>query len=185
MFICRACARRATSNILGRAVFPDSQRVIPAPSRAFATTSYIKQRIEYDRRGPEGNAQDEPEYEPEGEQERQGSAQSERVGFLKQVDKEKEAKKLKWMAKKHLQTLDDPYHIAEDVKRTLQKGQYDKALAITREASKDRQVVVSWNYLIGHLFEKQKMAAALKVFNEVRLIASNVCHCSVSNIIDR
>lgn len=61
----------------------------------------------------------------------------------------------------------DPFHIADNVRRKLEDNEFDKALMMTREASKDKQVVVCWNYLIAHEFTRQRLHAALKLYNEV------------------
>ncbi|KAI0010277.1 hypothetical protein F4779DRAFT_578230 [Xylariaceae sp. FL0662B] len=74
----------------------------------------------------------------------------------------------KWAATKQLQYLKDPLHIAEYVKKTLDKDNYDEAALIVRKASKDTKVSVSWNHLIDYLLKKGRLHAALKLFNEMK-----------------
>ncbi|KAI1467091.1 uncharacterized protein F4812DRAFT_431159 [Daldinia caldariorum] len=73
-----------------------------------------------------------------------------------------------WAANKQLQYLKDPLHIADHVKKTLEKDQFEDALLITRKASKDTKVTVSWNYLIDHLMRQGRLHAGIKLFNEMK-----------------
>ncbi|EFX03203.1 pentatricopeptide repeat protein [Grosmannia clavigera kw1407] len=75
------------------------------------------------------------------------------------------------ISKRRLQFLRDPYTIGKHVEGILQKDArdgFEKALSITRLASKDKQVTVSWNHLIGYLMRKGKLVAAVKLFNEMK-----------------
>lgn len=63
--------------------------------------------------------------------------------------------------------LQNPYKLANAVKNRLEKNRYEEALVLARRASKDGQVVVSWNLLIDYTFGKQRLHAAIKLFNEV------------------
>lgn len=76
-------------------------------------------------------------------------------------------KAIRWKVKKHLEYLDNNYKIAEHVERTLERGDYDEALLLVREASRKGDVVVSWNHLIGYLMRNQRLHAAVKLYNEV------------------
>ncbi len=73
--------------------------------------------------------------------------------------------------RRRLKFLKDPYSIGQAVEETLNKNNYEEALSLTRLASKDHQVVVSWNHLIGHLMRNDKLSAAVKLYNEVRIVA--------------
>ncbi|KAI1450677.1 hypothetical protein F5Y02DRAFT_690 [Annulohypoxylon stygium] len=73
-----------------------------------------------------------------------------------------------WAARKHLQYLKDPLDIANQVSRSLASGKFEEALLMTRKASKDTKVVVSWNYLIDWQLRNDKIHAALKLFNEMK-----------------
>lgn len=84
-----------------------------------------------------------------------------------QADKKKALDKAKRAMKKELQYATDPYHIADNVLRKLEGNDFDKALLLTREASKDKQCVVSWNHCIEYQFKNNKLHAAIKLFNEV------------------
>lgn len=76
-------------------------------------------------------------------------------------------KAIRWKVKKHLEYLDNNFKIAEHVERTLERGDYDEALLLVREASRKGDVVVSWNHLIGYLMRNQRLHAAVKIYNEV------------------
>jgi pentatricopeptide repeat protein len=76
-------------------------------------------------------------------------------------------KAIKWKVKKHLQYLESNYKITEHVERTLQRGDFDEAVMLVREASRKLDLTVSWNHLIGYLMQEQKLHAAVKLYNEV------------------
>ncbi|KAI1143974.1 hypothetical protein F5Y05DRAFT_12912 [Hypoxylon sp. FL0543] len=73
-----------------------------------------------------------------------------------------------WAARKQLQYLKDPLHIANQVKKTLAKGNFEEAALITRKASKDTKVTVSWNYLIDYQLQHDRLHAAVKLYNEMK-----------------
>ncbi|KAI1096574.1 hypothetical protein F5B19DRAFT_151886 [Rostrohypoxylon terebratum] len=73
-----------------------------------------------------------------------------------------------WAARKHLQYLKDPLDIANQVKRSLASGKFEEAAIMTRRASRDTKVVVSWNYLIDYQLKNDRIHAALKLFNEMK-----------------
>ncbi|PSS03786.1 hypothetical protein BD289DRAFT_478275 [Coniella lustricola] len=80
----------------------------------------------------------------------------------------KSNEKLQWATKKELHWTKDPYHIAQNVAKKLQENDFDKALLLTQQASKDKQVVVSWNHLIEYQFKNQKLHAAIKLYNDMK-----------------
>ncbi|KAI0841648.1 hypothetical protein F5Y06DRAFT_259999 [Hypoxylon sp. FL0890] len=73
-----------------------------------------------------------------------------------------------WAAEKQLQYLTDPLHIADYVKKTLAKGKFEEAALITRKASKDKKVAVSWNHLIDYLLQHNRLHAGIKLYNEMK-----------------
>ncbi|KAK3944236.1 hypothetical protein QBC46DRAFT_305368 [Diplogelasinospora grovesii] len=77
-------------------------------------------------------------------------------------------RRLEWVVKKHLEYLKDPYKIQEHVKRTLDKGAFDEAALLTRKASRDAKVTVSWNHLIDYQMRNQRLHAAMKLYNEMK-----------------
>ncbi|KAG5963849.1 hypothetical protein E4U58_003417 [Claviceps cyperi] len=76
--------------------------------------------------------------------------------------------KLRQAVKKQLGHLNGSWAVAQRVEETLLKDRFDEALLLTQEASRDGQMVVSWNRLIEYLFEKQQLSQAIKVFNEMK-----------------
>ncbi|KAM7223617.1 hypothetical protein V8F06_001091 [Rhypophila decipiens] len=77
-------------------------------------------------------------------------------------------KRLEWVVNKHLQYLKDPKLIADHVKATLQKDKFLEALLLTRKASRNTKVTVSWNHLIDYQMKQQRLHAAIKLYNEMK-----------------
>ncbi|KAH0262569.1 IMP-specific 5'-nucleotidase-like protein 1, partial [Aureobasidium melanogenum] len=70
--------------------------------------------------------------------------------------------------RRELQYLPDPLKLADHVRGVLKKGDVEKALGLTRIASKDMECIVSWNHIIGHLLSEKQATAALKIYNEMK-----------------
>lgn len=149
MFICRACARRATTGLLRPGVAADlSLRRSPRP---LSTASNVRQQATAFADLEEALDDTVPQ-----------------IPRTEQAEKKlKPSQNLDWIVRKHLETLKNPFKIAAHVKQTLAKNKYDEALALTREASKKAQCTVSWNHLIDYQMQQQRLHAAIKVFNEV------------------
>ncbi|TPX08983.1 uncharacterized protein E0L32_009562 [Thyridium curvatum] len=77
------------------------------------------------------------------------------------------ASSLNYATRKQLEFMSDPFKIAEHVHATLSKGRFEEALLLTRKASKDAKVTVSWNHLIEYQMKCLRLNAAIKLFNEV------------------
>ncbi|KAF5632962.1 Pentatricopeptide repeat-containing protein [Fusarium sp. NRRL 52700] len=70
---------------------------------------------------------------------------------------------------KELQYLNnDPWKVAEYVKRALEAKKFDQAHLLVQKGSKDMQLVVSWNLLLDYLLGQQQVKAAIKLFNEMK-----------------
>lgn len=157
MFVCRACARRASTSVIRQ--IPNADGRLAALPRQFVTNSFLRQ----------GQVQEDAFAEFEASVERQKTPEE------RQADKKKVLDKAKRAMKKELQYTTDPYHIAENVVKKLKEKDFEKALLLTREASKDKQCVVSWNHCIEYQFKNNKLHAAIKLFNEVGGLQSNAC----------
>lgn len=154
MLVCRACAKRTAANLLRR--LPATENVLVRPPRTFATSStrqFEWDDVQSEHVGAGGSSRD---AVPQGR---------------KDVSKEKNDQKLKWAVKKELQRTTDPFHIADRVSQMLKSQEFDKALMVTREASKDKQVVVSWNHLIEYQFNARSLHAGIKLYNEVSFLS--------------
>lgn len=81
---------------------------------------------------------------------------------------EEQRKKLERNAALQLKHFKDPFHIEKQVKLALDKGKYDEALVLTRKASKDAKVQVSWNHLIDYHMKNKRLSAAIKIYNEMK-----------------
>ncbi|KAI1358600.1 hypothetical protein F5Y08DRAFT_111125 [Xylaria arbuscula] len=73
-----------------------------------------------------------------------------------------------WAARKELEYLRDPLHIANRVAAALKKDNFELASLITRQASKSTSVTVSWNHLIDFQLRNGRIRAALKLYNEMK-----------------
>lgn len=159
MFICRACAARTTTNnILRRtpATHPSKIRT-PTASPALARRAFA---LSPSPTRPPAEQDDWGELEA-------AAAKTHEPHQDRQATRKKSVDKLRWATKKELSLTTDPYHIAERVTKMLKDGDFEKALMFTREASRNRQVVVAWNHLIESEFSQDKLHAAIKLFNEV------------------
>ena len=78
--------------------------------------------------------------------------------IYKRADLEKE---LKW--------IQDPLQLADNTVKLLKKGQYNKAYALARLASKDMRCVVTWNHLVDFDMARGHTTAAIRTYNEVRM----------------
>lgn len=165
MFVCRACARRASTYPLRRLPIAPSRTV--APVKTFATTPI--------RRYSPASAPEHPSSDW-GYLEAVADKEEKEVDHeAKELDdpegkvaaREKALEKLKRAVKIELKLTTDPYHIAESISRKLAQHEYEKALLMTREASRDKQVVVCWNHLIAYEFTNQRLHSAFKLYNEV------------------
>lgn len=164
MFVCRSCARRA-STALSRRV--PSTCEVPSPAAALGalrppTASSFSMPV----RRSHAPAVDTLEEDPDFEESFRDGGRTKAPGSAK--ESAKADKKLAWVVRKHLEHMEDPFKIAEHVKRTLEKDRFEEALELTRTASKDAQCQVSWSYLIDYQLNNQRLHAAIKLFNEVR-----------------
>ncbi|KAI1500472.1 hypothetical protein F5X99DRAFT_236176 [Biscogniauxia marginata] len=75
---------------------------------------------------------------------------------------------VEWAAQKHLQYLKDPLHIAEYVKRAISNGQFEEALLVTKKASRNTKVTVSWNHLIDYQLRHDRIHAAFRLYNDMK-----------------
>lgn len=84
--------------------------------------------------------------------------------------KKKETLKMERAVNKELQYLNnDPWKVAEYVRRALEAKKFDEAHLLVQKGSKDMQLVVPWNLLLEYLLDQQQVKAAIKLFNEVGL----------------
>ncbi|KAJ4391415.1 hypothetical protein N0V93_005032 [Gnomoniopsis smithogilvyi] len=161
MFVCRACTKRASINLLRRLPADGRQAVA---SRTFATSPISRQIPSSDLQNLSSDWGELDAVAEKEEPKRKESANHQD----RAAERQKALEKLKRATKKELQYTTDPYHIAENVAKKLEEKDFEKALILTREASKDKQVVVSWNHLIAHELKNQKLHAAIKLYNEMK-----------------
>lgn len=131
---------------------PTTKHSLAIPSRAITTSSI--------RRNDQETAFS--ELESVAKKEYQNLSHKE-----KEDKKQKSFEKLKRATRKELQYTKDPYHIAENVSKKLKEGDFEKALLLTQQASVEKQVIVSWNYLIEYQLKNQRLHSAIKIYNEV------------------
>ncbi|OTB06808.1 hypothetical protein M426DRAFT_20560 [Hypoxylon sp. CI-4A] len=146
MYTCRACMRRASSTLVDHTLRFETTLATARPSYAS-----IQPR----------------------QQKRYATATA-TVRATKQDDADEDERTSRrvspreWAANKQLQYLTDPLHIADYVRKTLARGNFEEAALITRKASKDTKVVVSWNHLIDHELQHDKLHAGIKLYNEMK-----------------
>ncbi|KAI0426410.1 hypothetical protein F5Y09DRAFT_65479 [Xylaria sp. FL1042] len=158
MFTCRACQRRAfdalyrhgqsrNSNTSQYGLLPFRVPVKPSrPSRRYATVAIHARSAT----AADSTITSSPVNEYRG-----GKAPA--VG-----------RSAEWAARKELEYLGDPLHIANRVKLALDKDNFELAALITRQASKSHNVTVSWNYLIDYQLQKGRLHGAMKLYNEMK-----------------
>ncbi|KAJ9151741.1 Pentatricopeptide repeat protein [Pleurostoma richardsiae] len=151
MFLCRSCARRASAAL--------SHKVSAAEVRALGISSTTVRR---NHAAPAFTKLEEA-----------AAAAGEDAGQTDQSlavtkDSKRGEKQLAWVVRKHLEHMKDPYKIAQHVENTLRKDRFEEALAVTREASKGAQCVVSWNHLIEYHLQHQRLHAGIKLYNEMK-----------------
>ena len=69
---------------------------------------------------------------------------------------------------KEMPFLKDPLKLANYILGLLNKDEPKKALEVIRLASKKTACTVSWNHLVDYELSKDRVTAALKLYNEVR-----------------
>ncbi|ROW12230.1 hypothetical protein VMCG_00368 [Cytospora schulzeri] len=150
MYVCRSCLRKASTSL------PRQPLVAPnttAPWRTFATTSFLLQDKDHDW----------AKFKTAAKRQVKDMPADDRKDFKRKVQE-----RMKRATKIELQYANDPYHIAENVVTKLKRGEFEKALVLTREASRDKQCVVSWNHLIEYEFKKFRLHSAMKLYNEMK-----------------
>ncbi|ROV98182.1 hypothetical protein VSDG_04382 [Cytospora chrysosperma] len=150
MYVCRSCLKKASTNL------PRQLPVAPnvtAHWRTFATTSFLRQDKDHDW----------SKFKTEAKRQVRDMPADDRRDF-----KRKSMERMRRATKIELQWAKDPYHIAENVVTKLKDAEFEKALLLTREASRDKQCVVSWNHLIEHEFKNYKLHSAMKLYHEMK-----------------
>lgn len=153
MFVCRECWRRAfpaVSRPIRQLNATHWQQAPISSQRSFATAALVDRR--------EDGSQSETGTTTDASQESSVEIRP--------------PSRLTWVVKKHLEHLKDPFAIAERVRETLAKDRFEEAALLTRTASRDAQCTVSWNHLIEYQMKNQKLRAAIKLYNEVRIPTS-------------
>ncbi|KAJ4292143.1 hypothetical protein N0V88_005771 [Collariella sp. IMI 366227] len=100
--------------------------------------------------------------ETKGDMEYEGVKKGDELG------KQKYQKRLETIVRKQLELAHDPYHIAQHVRKALDRGSFDEALLLTRTASRKGKVEVSWNHLIDYQMKNARLNGAVKLFNEMK-----------------
>ncbi|KAK5629589.1 hypothetical protein RRF57_005304 [Xylaria bambusicola] len=163
MFTCRECLRRAL-NSSSRAGIPKNLRAshssLPPlgatakasrPNRKYSTVAATQPRTADDTRSDVA-------HDPSGKG--HGDNKAPVLG-----------RSTAWAARKELRYLSDALHIANRVAAALTKDNFEVAAQITRQASKNKNVVVSWNHLIDYQLRNGRIHAAMKLYTEVSLFA--------------
>ncbi|KAH3917932.1 hypothetical protein HBH56_046770 [Parastagonospora nodorum] len=70
--------------------------------------------------------------------------------------------------KRELRHLQDPLELAVFVKSELRKGKAAEMLQLVRMASHSMACIVSWNHIIDHYLANERIADAMKVYNDMK-----------------
>ncbi|KAG7290234.1 hypothetical protein NEMBOFW57_000232 [Staphylotrichum longicolle] len=180
MFVCRGCLRSLTGtgpSVLGPRLLT-SWRTTTAPVSSRRTV-YVGKGIKVDLRSTLADRVEhgDPRY---ASKTRKSVTEELRVDDGEdlayegvspkggELGKERYEKKLQAAVKKRLELYPDPYHIAQQVSRALEKGSFDEALLMARMASRNAKVEVSWNHLIDYQLKNKRLHAAIKLYNEMK-----------------
>ncbi|EAA33896.1 hypothetical protein NCU07871 [Neurospora crassa OR74A] len=171
MFVCRACLRKGLApGALARINAPAVGSRLALPRLGALTPSQSTTTIRsYHLPALKPKTAADPSVTldleaPEGEEDGDGSE-----GKRKKRDlSDEQRKKLERSAALQLKHFKDPFHIEKQVKLTLDKGKYEEALVLTRKASKNAKVQVSWNHLIDYHMKNKRLSAAIKIYNEMK-----------------
>ncbi|KAK5169577.1 uncharacterized protein LTR77_005554 [Saxophila tyrrhenica] len=89
-----------------------------------------------------------------------------------QTDGDKQQKTVPVANERHLKTelryLQDKVKLAEHVHYTLRCDKPEKALDLCRLASKQQEVIVSWNHCVDWYIQRGKVDEAIKIYNEMK-----------------
>ncbi|KAK7751494.1 hypothetical protein SLS62_006579 [Diatrype stigma] len=149
MFQCRACFKRALGTLFDHAF----------PSKGYRPLWHPRVAIVEPRQARRKYATT--------------SATGPRIRKLEASDEDKRPRKTDYTpveraAYRQLQNMEDPFHIAKYVNNILEKDRFDEAAEITRKASKDKSVTVSWNALIDYQLRQGSIHAGIKLYNEMK-----------------
>ncbi|KAI1425969.1 hypothetical protein F5Y12DRAFT_315094 [Xylaria sp. FL1777] len=158
MFTCRACLRRAyeTSSRHGLPSNPNTSRYNISPFRAIA-------------KPPRSNSRYATVAIHEPSADTANPIVATRPTDESRVQKVPPASRsIAWAARKELEYLADPLHIANRVRLALDKDNFGLAVVITRQASSTSSVTVSWNHLIDYELRNGRIRGALRFYNEMK-----------------
>jgi len=161
MLECRACVRRCI-----RAIAGDSQQGQLLSRRPLLLTPRIGQNT-FRRHASIATSPPEEDYLVPGRQPvDEGVAEAQEEGDKKQTRPPTVA------AEKHLKVelryLGDQVKLAEHVHYTLRCEKPEKALELCRLASKQGEVIVSWNHCVDWYIQRGKVDEAIKIYNEMK-----------------
>ncbi|KAI3337135.1 hypothetical protein HD806DRAFT_475791 [Xylariaceae sp. AK1471] len=161
MFTCKECLKRAFSTLHGQALpkNPNTSRYIFQPLQTTAKPSRPSRRYATvaTRTSSSADATDSAIAIEPPKHHRHHDHTAPVVG-----------RSAEWAARKELDYLKDPLHIANRVRKALDSDDFKHAAEITRQASKHTKVAVSWNHLIDYELKKDRIHSAFKLYNEMK-----------------
>ncbi|KAI0166064.1 hypothetical protein GGR57DRAFT_4512 [Xylariaceae sp. FL1272] len=161
MFTCRACLKRAVLSLYDHAF--SANAVIAATTTTTITTTSSRPNRTYATAAAHNTTRPARSHPATDDVPSHDTSAPTHDQFSTAIGPSAE-----WAARKELQYLSDPLHIANRVRRALDKDDFDHAAMITRQASKSHKVEVSWNHLIDYQLKHDRLAAALKLYNEMK-----------------
>ena len=162
MFECAACVQRCIRAIAGD-TFQAHTRIFSRPpltprysnqtTRRLASTAVATKRNGSNSRLAEGKQPVNKDAEDNGENGKKETRLT--------TNEEK-------ALRTELRYLEDPLKLAQHVHYTLRCNKPEKALDLCRLASKDQQVIVSWNHVVDWHMTRGKINEGIKIYNEMK-----------------
>jgi hypothetical protein len=170
MLTCHACMRRCLRTVIG-----DLPRISSSPSSSL--TSNVSGGISYTRNYSSFSATEQHKVRvrtgssDHGRRDGDSSKNSRQKWIesrgVRPASKKKPSFSTDEQLSQQLRYLKDPLKLADYVRKTLQRDDFETALKVVRASSKDIQCVVSWNHLVDWQLSKGHMKSAIKTYNEV------------------
>jgi len=162
MLTCYACMRRCLRTIIG-----DLPQIPSSPRSKLTSNAYGG--ISFTRNYSSSSTRETPDHGRRGGDNSGSNARQKWIESrgIRPASKKKTLFSTDKELSQQLRYLKDPLKLADYVRKTLQRDDFETAQKVVRAASSDIQCVVSWNHLVDWQLSKGSMNAAIKTYNEV------------------
>lgn len=162
MFECRACVLRSIRAIAGDSI--NVQHLPRSRNRLILTPRLSTPPIRCAISSVVATRDDEPDDLVPGAQPISEETQNPTDGKKQKGLTPKDERALRT----ELKYLSDPVKLAEHVRYTLRRNQPEKALDLCRLASKQQEVIVSWNHCVDWYMTKGRVDEGIRIYNEMK-----------------